>query len=343
MIGSFKSDLEEGLVALDLLALFESLILPLELPSGTNLSAVPIPDSQTHRLAKDANGSPCLLLRQPRGAARPTPIHLQNLSISYDVPCNITHPTGAQEQANFTIIKCSNSDPKLFPHFLRIISPMVVALGPNPTSAAVRRAISGLVELFRALTAPTQKSIQGIWGELFVIHNSADPTTVATAWHRIPEEHYDFAAGPQRLDVKTSSNRRREHHFSLAQLTAPGPSRVVIASLFVERTGGGISLRRLFEQTRQLLSNDATLLTKFDASFYATVGSAWNDAMDESFDWELAGESLAFFDANSVPKVQIPVPPRVSDVRFCSDLSAVTPLQSDDLTSFGNLLAVITR
>ena len=92
-----------------------------------------------------------------------------------------------------------------------------------------------------------------------------------------------------------------------------------------------------------MLSHDAVLLTQFDASFYATIGSAWNDVMDESFDWELAEESLVFFDANSIPKVQIPVPPGVSDVRFCSDLSAVTALQSDDLRSFGNLFAVITR
>lgn len=325
----------------DLVTLFESLVLPLEPPGGTNLSAVPIPDSETHRLAKDANGSPCLLLRQSSDALRPAPIHLQNLSVSYNVPCNITYSAGALEQGNFTIVKCSNLDPNLFPHFLRIISPMVVALGPKPTSAAIRRAIAGLVELFRALTAPTQKSIQGIWGELFLIHNSSDPSTVAAAWHRIPQEHYDFVAGPQRLDVKTTSNRRREHYFSLAQLTPPGSSRIMIASLFVERTGGGVSLKQLFEETRSRFSNNAPLLTQFDASFYATVGSGWNDCMDESFDSELAGESLAFFDSQTIPKVHTPLPTGVSDVRFCADLSPVTPLKPSNLKSFGSLLAAL--
>ncbi|HEV2990577.1 MAG TPA: hypothetical protein VG759_19230 [Candidatus Angelobacter sp.] len=81
-------------------------------------------------------------------------------------------------------------------------------------------------------------------------------------------------------------------------------------------------------KTRQLLANEAVLLTQFGASFYATIGSNWNDAMDESFDWELAEESLAFFDVNSVPKVEAPIPPGVFDVRFCSDLSAVAPLES---------------
>ena len=163
---------------------------------------------------------------------------------------------------------------------------MVIALGPTPTSAAVRRAISGLVELFESLAAPTQKSIQGIWAELFVIRKSTDPRLVATAWHRGAEEHFDFASGPQRIEVKSSSNRHREHHFSLAQLTPPAPSRVVIASVFVERAGGGVSLRRLFDDTRQLLSGDLNLTIQFDASFYSALGSGWSDAMDESFDWE---------------------------------------------------------
>lgn len=216
---------------------------------------------------------------------------------------------------------------------------MVVALGPTPTSAAVRRAISGLVDLFQALTAPAQKSIQGIWAELFLIRKSADPRLVAAAWHKGAAEHFDFASGPQRIEVKSSSNRRREHNFSLAQLTSPGPSRVVIASLFVERAGGGVSLRRLFDDTRQLLSGDLNLTIQFDASFYGALGSGWSDAMDESFDWELAQESLAFFEAGSVPKVEGDIPPAVSDVRFRSDLSGLVPLEQSWLLGLGGLLA----
>jgi len=220
---------------------------------------------------------------------------------------------------------------------------MVIALGPTPTSAAVRRAISGLVELFQSLAAPAQKSIQGIWAELFVIRKSTDPRLVATAWHRGAEEHFDFASGPQRIEVKSSSNRRREHHFSLAQLTPLAPSRVVIASVFVERAGGGVSLRRLFDDTRQLLSGDLNLTIQFDASFYSALGSGWSDAMDESFDWELAQESLAFFDAGLVPKIEGVVPPPVSDVRFRSDLSGLVPLERSALLSLGGLLAAARR
>ena len=145
---------------------------------------------------------------------------------------------------------------------------------------------------------------------------------------------------PARKELKSraAENRRREHHFSLAQLTSSGPSRIVIASIFVERTGGGVSLRTLFDETRQLLSGDLNLTVQFDASFYSAIGAGWNDAMDEAFDWELAQESLAFFEAGLVPKVE-GVPPAVSDVRFRSDLSGLIPLEQSALLGLGGLLA----
>jgi hypothetical protein len=226
-------------VSTDLYELFESLVLPLERPTGRSLSAVGIPGAGSHRLAKDVGGSPCLLLRQPASASPTPPIRLQNLLVPYGVPCAISHSDGQQEDGTFTIIKCSSADPSLFPHFLRILSPIITTLGPTPTAAAVRRAISGLVDLFQALTAPAKKSIQGLWAELLIIRRSADPVTLVAAWHGLPIERIDFLRGKQRIEVKSSSNRRRVHHFSLEQLTPPASARLVVASLFVEPVGGG--------------------------------------------------------------------------------------------------------
>lgn len=150
--------------------LFESLVLPLERPAARSLSAVPIPGSESHRLGKDTSGAPCLLLNQPPSADRNAPTRLQNLTVTYCAPCAVIQPGGAQEEGTFTIIKCSSADPLLFPHFLRILSPIVVTLGPTPSGASVRRAISGLVDLFQALTTPAKKSVQGLLGRA-----SSDP------------------------------------------------------------------------------------------------------------------------------------------------------------------------
>jgi hypothetical protein len=326
-------------VSTDLNELFQSLVLPLERPSGRSLSAVVIPGSATHRLAKDSGGAPCLLLGELASAAPAAPIRLQNLLISYRVTCAISHPDGQQEEGTFAIIKCSSADPALFPHFLRILSPIITTLGASPTAAAVRRAISGLVDLFQALTAPAKKSVQGLWAELLVIRLATDPRSVAAAWHGTPVEHVDFFNGRQRLEVKSTSARQRVHHFSLVQLTPPANVRLLVASVFVEPVGGGLSLRTLSDDVRGSLASDSALLSRFDAVFYATLGTSWSDAMEECFDLELASESLRFFDSAAIPKVEGPIPTSVGDVRFTSDLSAAQPVSIDELRAAGGLFA----
>jgi hypothetical protein len=185
------------------------------------------------------------------------------------------------------------------------------------------------------------KSIQGLWAELLLIRNASDPLAVAAAWHSTPNERVDFVNGRQRIEAKSSSTRQRVHHFSLAQLMPPASARLIVASLFIERTGGGVSLRRLVDEIRQKLVGDAELLARFDAAFYSTLGEGWSEALEEAFDLELASESLQFFDARDIPKVDRPLPSGVSDVRFNSDLSSMPTIGAVDMEGAGELFAAI--
>lgn len=325
--------------AADLVQVFQSLVMPMPAAAGEEFAAVPIPGADTHRLAKDASGSPCLLIRQRPQPARQAPIRLENLFVSFDVPCRVRQATGTEEDT-FTIVRCSNQNPALFPHFLRIISPTVASLGAAPTAAAVRRSIYALVDLFQALTVPGAKTIQGLFGELTLICLSRDPVAMVAAWHREPHERFDFASGTQRIEVKSSTSRQREHHFSLEQLTPIGGSEILIASVFVERSGGGMSLQTLVDQTRALIASDSTLVARFDTIFYAALGSNWVDAMDESFDWQLARESVAFYRGEAVPRPQNSRTDAVFEVRFRSDLGSVQPMGAFELEALGGMIGV---
>lgn len=329
------------MAAPDLLRLFQSLVMPMPAATGQELAAVPIPGAESHRLAKDASGSPCLLIRQRSQRSTAAPIRLENLLVSFDVRCSVRHPSGSREDDTFTIVRCSNRNPALFPHFLKIVSPVIAALGIAPTAASVRRSIFALVELFEALTAPARKTIQGLWAELLLIRLSRDPLAMAAAWHREAQEHFDFADGPRRLEVKSNNGRRREHHFSLEQLTPTGGSQIVIASVFVERSGGGVSLQVLFDETRALLAADHAAVSRFDTVFYAALGSSWSDAMDESFDWQLATDSVAFYRAEGIPKPQNPRADVIFDVRFRSDLGAVATVPGSELENLGGMFAAV--
>ena len=322
---------------IDLLKLFQSLVIPVRTVTGSALAAVPIPGSSTHRLATDASGSPCLLIHQAEQAKRPAPIRLENLQVSFVVPCNVIGPSGQQDRDTFTIVRCVGGNPDLFPHFLRIVAPLIGVLGPMPTPAAVRRAIAGLVELFQALSAPSRKTIQGLWAELLLIRLASNPQAMVAAWHGVSEERFDFAAGVQRIEVKSCSSRRREHHFSLEQLAPSRGAQIVVASVFAERTGGGLSLQDLFEQVRHLLAKDSSLLNRLDAVFYSCLGSAWADGMSEAFDRELAVQSLSFYAAEAIPRPDNPAPQQVTDIRFRSDLGSVPPIPGGQLRKLGGL------
>ena len=326
---------------LDLQEFFRTLVLPAPDPDRASYAAIPIPGSP-HRLAKDSAGAPCLLVVQRSDERSAPPIVLENLTVRYDVECKVRRPNGAHEEGRFTILSCATTDPSLFPHFLTVLSPLVASLGPTPTGAAVRRMISSLVELFRAIAAPGKKVIQGLWAELFLIRNAQDCSAMARAWHRSAGERFDFAAGSQRLEVKSSSSRHRQHQFSLHQLKPPQGTQLVVGSLFVERSGGGLTLGRIFRDIRGGLP-DAEAIAAFDATFYSSLGSAFSTAMSESYDEELARESVRYYSAESIPTLTQPIPSSISDVRFAADLSSVAPLTDEELATRGDLFAAVGR
>lgn len=307
---------------LNLDALFASLK-AIPSPEGSHILASPVPGFENHRLARDVQGSPLILIAVPRGRARtrPVPIKLEHLSVQHDMECRISGTDGVVEEGLFTVIACQGEDPALHTYFLRVLESVVMLLGPIPSRSDITRAVFSLAELFRAMTASPTKSIQGLWAELFVIARAADASVLVEAWHTTPEDRYDFNRSNQRVEVKSGAGRMRIHHFSLEQLHPPTGTTALIASLFVEKAGAGTSLAELLDQVRHRIGNNLDLLMQVDKIVGMTLGSSWRHAMDARFDYELARHSLAFYDTAAVPSISPLVPPEVSNVHFTADLS----------------------
>lgn len=305
---------------------FQSLLSEIA-PEGSHLLASRLPDFPHHRLARDVQGAPIIMIAVPRGRAqsRPVPIKLEHLSIQHDVECRITGLDGVVEEGQFTVIACLGTDHALHSYFLRVLEPIITLLGPNPTRSDITRAVFNLVELFRVMAAAPLKSVQGLWAEVFLIGRAADPALLLAAWHNTPEDRYDFSSGDQRIEVKAAAGRVRRHRFSLEQLQPPMGTTALVASLFVERAGAGTSLAELIEKVRYQIGDNLDLLMALDRIVGMTLGNSWRQAMDERFDYELAIHSLAFFDAANVPSIASELPAEVSAVHFISDLSN-TPL-----------------
>ncbi len=311
---------------LNLAALFSSLK-AIPSPEGSHILASPVPGFENHRIARDVQGSPLILIAVPRGRARtrPVPIKLEHLSIQHDMECRISGIDGVIEEGQFTVIACLGDDPVLHTYFLRVLESVVMLLGPTPTRSDITRAVFSLVELFRAMTAAPHKSVQGLWAELFLMARASDVAVMAQAWHTTPEDRYDFNFADQRIEVKSAGNRVRQHQFSLEQLQSPPGVSVLVASIFVERAGSGTSLAEILDKVRVRIGNDLEQLMTLDRIVGMTLGNTWRQAMDERFDYELARHSLAFYETSAIPAVSAKMPAEVSNVRFNSDLSAVNP------------------
>jgi hypothetical protein len=309
-----------------LVDLFEALLPPSESPgAGARYSTAHVSGREGYRVGKDAQSTPAVLISASGRSDLTSPsIVLENLAVHHDLACSVYEPGGLSEKSCFTIIHCTSTDTTLHAHFLNLADTLILSLGASPARAAISNAINDLVELFQALSAPPRKTVQGLWAELFLISKARDPVRLARSWHAVPEEVYDFSEGCQRVEVKSTTGNLRQHHFSLGQVRPGAELKVLIASLFVQRSEAGASIADLLDSINQSTGQDPSLCFHIEKVVSLTLGSSWRRAAEDRFDIKAANNSLMFFWAEDVPAVSEDQPGKVSDVRFRSDLSGIT-------------------
>jgi hypothetical protein len=296
-------------------------------------SALPIPGITAHHLGIDSDGAPCILFstRSENAKDIPLPIVLEGISVHHNVPCKILSLNSSDEEGSFSIMRCTSHDSTLQHYFLKVASAIVASFNRRPKHSEISNAIRKLVELFSLLAEPARKAVSGLWGELFVIAQSSNPCELISGWHANPDDIHDFSSEGQRIEVKTAGNRIRRHHFNLAQLIAPSNCKITVVSIFIESDSSGISLEDLIEKIRSRLRKYPSLVIHLDRVVIQTLGSGLRTAMSQSFDYQLAKESILFFRSDKVPSVSRALPMGVSDVHFKSELNA-------DLREDGNVL-----
>ena len=273
----------------------------------------------------------------------PYPVSLEHLAIRYNVLCQIMDMGEAQQQGRFTVISCESHQSDLIEYFLRTMDVHIHHIGPNPSCKQISAVVEKLIELFRALSRPSESSIQGLWAELLIISELSNPRLLLRSWHATPEDRYDFCAGEQRVEVKSASGQVRAHHFSLEQLTPPPSTAVLVVSLFVERSAEGLTVLDLVDRIQAQIQNDLSLLTHLHRNVTLTLASDWQQAASFKFNHRLAKESVRLFDAGSIPSIILPVPMEVTEVKFKANLSRTIPSDVSSLASQGGMFAIISQ
>lgn len=313
------------------------IFLELDIPTTENgnvFNATSLTDFPFAKIAISHDGYPVILISSvPDGThLLQKNIRLTYIELSHNVECSVSE-SSSSKLLRFSVIVFMSTERLLQSYFLEIAEILLTKLTARTTQKELLTAFNSFVEVFRALSQPPSKTVQGLWSELFVIENSLDPIVLINYWHRIPEEKFDFNADIEKIEVKSSTSMNRIHIFSSDQLSPPDDKEVLIASVFTKQSSTGISIYGLIER----LSNKnikKELLDKLMTIVSRTLGNSLEQSLKIKYDYEIAKLSLRYYSHRVIFKIErINIPERVSEVKYKSDLTEIQAINPNHLNS----------
>lgn len=307
---------------------FEQLARP-TVDSAHTFNALALPDFKGVRIAVDQQGRPAILIHDvpefPLSNFR-----LKYIEISVRRNCRIKSNDETRIE-DFVLILFRSTEPALTQYFFSIISIFIMTLDGARSNAQREQAYRSLLEIFRSLNDDPLSTIQGLWSELFLISNSNNISVLVDAWHHSPSDRFDFTLGKERIEVKSSKILSRIHTFAAFQLIPDAGTRIIIASIFTIESPTGKALQQLADLINGAL-DDPVLRLKLERIIARTLGRGIVQSTQVQFDAQIAKNSLCFYDAAEVPRIEAAnIPVRVSDVHFKSDLSAIRSINPNEL------------
>lgn len=291
--------------------------------SHAEFSAVRIGGRRNDYLSKTAEGAPIFLISDSSAAAYTPGTTLKNLSVQFHATCRVHSPAGGAE-GQFALVACDESVPELYELFVRCVSAAIEQLPEIAVTQDIEACVQSLLNLFRAMNAPGGREIGGLWAELFVITQAGDTRAAVRAWHADAFERFDFSWARGVLEVKATQSNLRAHEFSLEQLAAPSAGLGLVASFLLQPLTNGVGVMDLAAEIDAGLKSDSDLRTRLWSNMTSALGSDFSEKLDRRYDRSFAERQAAIFNMADVPAPDQPTDPRVTSIRFRSDLTTVT-------------------
>lgn len=292
-------------------------------------------------IARNSLGLPTLVVECSPRESIPPPLVLRNLRFDPNLECRIIERGGRDRLVRAATIQLTVQDDDLVEYFLRVMDGVARLLPSHPAIEVVAETIERVVEVFRFLSLPGAKSLQGLWAELLLVRWSGGIVDAATAWHITKRSLFDFDSGEQAVEVKSSLTGIRKHRFKLAQLQPPLGRSVLVASLLLRESADGLSVVDLWEKIQTRLRSLPELRFRLAEVVAECVGRDWQQAATIRFDEAHAVRSLKYFDAAQLPRTGVDAGPEISDIEFSLDLSSCASLSDDVRQRAGGLFDVL--
>lgn len=296
----------------------------------------PVPCSQSHKIGISDEGYPMFFIKC-NDIDKSIDINLELISVLFSRNCSVKEKQQLSNEI-FTLIVLKTKDVDLQKYFIDVITLILSQINSFPSEKELYKEIKKVINLFSSLTLPPIKTIQGLWAELLIIDKSKNPEVLINAWHVSPNDKYDFNDGSDKLEVKSTSTQKRVHSFSSDQLCSNFNSQLIIASIFVIQSGIGLSVLDLRDRIMTKVKDFATQI-RFNEIILKTVGCQYTSLSEMMFDYQLASDSISYFDSVNIPKIsKESIPSEVTNLHYDCDLSNVAAIQLENIKGSNGLL-----
>jgi hypothetical protein len=305
---------------------------PGDKPDKPVYAVMPLHGYESYFIGKDREGHACLLVATSEQSGRlQSPIRLENLDVQFELRCHLKRNKEVERVGTFTVVRCRSLDKETVRYFLSVCDTIMGMVGDKPKQRELASAVHRLAAIFQKMQKPPARPVNGLFGELYLISRSCNPSRAVAAWRVDDTARFDFAEGNIRIDVKATAGRLRAHTFSYEQCNPPPGTIAIVASLFTERSPDGVSLRNLIRDIETMIAAHPDLILKLHEVLTTTLGASLTEALAMMFDPNLTASSLTFYSLREIPAIRGALPVGVSDVHFRSDISGLPALSVQSL------------
>src|ERR1017187_6764882 len=305
---------------------------PGDKPDKPVYAVMPLHGYESYFIGKDREGHACLLVATSEQSGRlQSPIRLENLDVQFELRCHLKRNKEVERVGTFTVVRCRSLDKETVRYFLSVCDTIMGMVGDKPKQRELASAVHRLAAIFQKMQKPPARPVNGLFGELYLISRSCNPSRAVAAWGGGDTGPFDFAEGNIRIDVKATAGRLRAHTFSYEQCNPPPGTIAIVASLFTERSPDGVSLRNLIRDIETMIAAHPDLILKLHEVLTTTLGASLTEALAMMFDPNLTASSLTFYSLREIPAIRGALPVGVSDVHFRSDISGLPALSVQSL------------
>lgn len=298
---------------------------------NANILAKTLPFNKNHKIGVSQEGYPLFFITCSESKMAPG-IDMELIYIKFNELCKIREKQSISE-GRYTVIALKTGNLDYVQYFIDVVCLILQSVDNLPCQKKVSTEIMKLIELFGFFKRPSRKTILGLWAELFMIECSLNPTYLIGAWHVSPDDKFDFNDGIDKIEVKCTSKTKRVHRFSYEQLRPNPESKLLVASIMVVQSGKGKNIFQLKESIL-LRVTDLSIKIKINQVIAETLGEDFEKAFDYYYDYQMAHDTLKYYDAEDVPSIPIgSIPPEVENLTFDCDLSCIPFVQNVDNSS----------